>query len=86
VEADNLTLQGYLIWSYPALFDCDPKTVLSKWLAALKKDQASYEIYYSLAVYYYKVNDVKRASGCLDKVLKLKPDLERALVLQYHLL
>jgi hypothetical protein len=29
---------------------------------------------------------MKRASGCLEKVLKLHPDFEQAFVLQYYLL
>lgn len=86
IEAENLLLQGYLMWSNLSLFQVDQKAVLNKWLQALKKDQTNPDIYFSLAVYYFTIGDTKRATGCLDKVLKLEPDLEQALVLQFYLL
>jgi tetratricopeptide (TPR) repeat protein len=38
-----------------------------------------------LAVYYFGIGDLKRASGCLDKALKLRGGFELALVLAYHI-
>lgn len=37
-------------------------------------------------MHYYTENDLKRVTGCLDKALKLSPDFEQALVLQYYIL
>jgi len=51
----------------------------------LKKDQTNPYTFYSLAVYYYNIGDFKRASGCLDKALKLKGGFERALILAYRI-
>jgi len=51
----------------------------------LKKDQTNPDTFYSLAVYYFNIGDLKRSSGCLDKALKLKGGFELALVLAYHL-
>jgi tetratricopeptide (TPR) repeat protein len=36
-------------------------------------------------VYYFGIGDMKRASGCLDKALKLRGGYELALVLAYHI-
>ncbi len=71
------------MWTYLSLYGTDTKAVFNKWLLALKKDQTNPEIYYALGVYYYTINDFKRAQGCLDKVLKLQPDFEQALVLSF---
>ena len=68
------------------LFGSDEKAALNKWLLALKKDQTNPDIFYSLAVYYFGIKDLKRATGCLDKALKLRGGFELALVLAYHLI
>jgi len=73
------------MWTYPKIFECDSKQTLNKWLQALKKDQTNPGIYYALAVHYFVAEDYKRASGCLEKALKLKVDHEQALVLSYYL-
>ena len=36
-------------------------------------------------MHYFLQNDQKRASGCLDKVLKLEPNFEMAFLLQFYL-
>lgn len=60
-DAENLLIQGYLMWTYPTLYGSDSKVVFNKWLLALKKDQTNPEIYYALGVYYFTINDFKRA-------------------------
>ena len=32
LEAENLLLQGYLLWTYPSQFGSEPKQALQKWL------------------------------------------------------
>lgn len=73
------------MWTYQEDLGADKKQILNKWMSALKKDQANPDIYFSLAVHYHKENDLDKATRCLDKALKLSPDFEQALVLQYYL-
>ena len=74
------------MWTFSSELGAEKKAILNKWLTALKKDQANPDIYYSLAVHYHAESDLKRANGCLDKALKLSPDFEEAVVLQYYLM
>ena len=73
------------MYCFGDILESDQKAALNKWLLALKKDQTNPDTFYSLAVYYFTIGDLKRASGCLDKALKLKGSFELALVLAYHI-
>ena len=81
--------KGYLIYHESAKLDlhgedANIKAPLSLWLQALKKDQTKPEIFHSLAVFYFFIeNDKDKAKKCAEKALLLKPDFEQAFLLLF---
>jgi len=76
-----------IIFKHHHDLNVDIKQAQTKWLLALKKDQTNAETFYSLALYYFLIeNNPVKAQKILEKALLLKKNFEQAFLLQFHLL
>lgn len=76
---------GYLNWGNICMFNGDANGAIDKYTTALRLDSTLIEPYYNLALMYSKAGDKPRALDYISRLLRIKPDFDKALELKKQL-